>query len=182
MDIQKEVLTCPVGLVYECELVARVPERKSEIVDHAIRVRERERLYAKEIRALLSFRPYHAVRVAVIAGLVAFVLMFSVSELAAFGRWYTGFQTSQLTIPIPLVGDYSIPYGNLAPSSTTLGVASRIPAFGLIESAYVGFGIMFAILLEQAVVAALHLKESRTLKEYTDELKRELDVLRAWKG
>jgi len=182
MNIEKEVHTCPVGLVYECELVERVPERKDEIIGHAIRVRERERLYAKEIRGLLSFRPYHAARVAIIAGVVAFALMFSVSELAAFGRWYTGFQTSQLTIPIPLLGDQSIPYGSIAPSSTTLGVASQIPAFGLVESAYVGFGIMFAILLEQAVVAVLHRKESQTLKEYSDELKRELGVLRAWRG
>lgn len=182
MDIQKEVLTCPVGLVYECGLVERVPERRDEIVAHAIRVRERERLYAKEIRGLLSFRPYHAVRVAVIVGLVAFALAFLVSALVAIGRWYVGFQSSQIVIPIPVVGDYAIPYGSLAPSSTMLGVAGKIPAFGIVGAAYVGFGIMFAILLEQAIVAVMHRKESRTLKEYSDELKRELEVLRSWNG
>jgi len=173
--------TCPTGLIHECEMLTATPERAKDIIDHAIRVREREKVYNKEIRGMFSLHPFHTTRVALIVGLTTFTILTLLSELAVFGKWYAQLKSYTMNVSIPLVGEQSLNFGGFVPTSTALSVSSAIPTIGLMDALYLSLGVIFAFLVEKIIVASLHVKEVHMLKEYQEELANELAVLQDWR-
>ena len=174
------VYTCPVGLVQECEMVHRLPERRAEIIEHAIRTREREKLYVKEIRNLITWHPVHSTKVMLVSGVVTFILVWLVSGIAALGQWYAHLKAAQITIPIPIVGDETLHLGSHVPTSTIIAVAGNLPAFDLKQTGYIALGVMGAILLEKIAMSVLNWRESQKLTSFSAELQQELAALQDW--
>jgi hypothetical protein len=174
------VKTCPVGLVQECEMIERVPERRQEIIAHAIRVRERERLYVKEIRNLITWHPVHTTKVVLVSGSITFILVWLISGVAALGQWYAHLKAAQITFPIPFVGDETLHLGSHVPTSTVLAVAGNLPAFDLRQTGYIALTVMGAIILEKVVMSFLNWRESQKLTAFSAELQQELAALQGW--
>lgn len=171
----------PVGLLAEHDVIERHSERRMEIIDHAIRIREQERLSLREVRSLLTWHPLRTTKVVILAGLVTFVLAWVLSELIAMSHWYASARTLRVTVPLPVVGNKVVDLGGYIPTSTALNVVSTFPTYGVRESAYVALGVMGLLLLEKLAVTLWHARESHHLSKRLEELTQETEELKRWR-
>lgn len=173
--------TCPPGLLLVADLLARVPERKRDLIDHEIKKRERERLMSHETRQLLSWHPLHTTKTVLLFGVHSFILAWVVGLLASLGRSYVALQTTTIEIPLPLVKDIVFNLGSFVPTSTSLGLASQLPAWSFRDALVVGLIVSLVVAAEKVVFAALQWDRVKKLKASMSELDQEMASLKAWK-
>ncbi|MFZ2804719.1 MAG: hypothetical protein WA001_05925 [Patescibacteria group bacterium] len=177
----------PVGLLDEERLIAEYPSRRAEILDHAIRERERSKVAFNETSTLITFHPIQTLKIILITGLVTFILAFVVSQVVYVGHAYTQakaftFDVPTLSSTLSLGAPQTIAVGSYIPTSTPLALASTVPNFGLKESIEIAILAMALLLIERLVVTAANWKKSRLLKQAANDLDGELDVLREWRS
>lgn len=173
--------TCPPGLVIVADLMARVPERARDLIDYEIAKRERERLLVHETRQLLSWHPLHTTKTVLLYGFHGFILAWVIGLLASLGRSYAALQTAKIEIPLPLVKDIVFNLGSFVPTSTTFGVAARLPVWSFRDAAVIGLGIAAVVAVEKLVFAAFQWGRVKKLRASMQELDREIATLKEWK-
>lgn len=178
---QKDMFHCPVGLLNEKDLMDRMPERREEIIGHGIRRREELRLAFRAARTRIGWHPAHTAKVIAISGVVTFILAWLLSYISAFGHWYAAAKDWSVRVPLPLLGEKTIDIGAVVPTSTPLGFAARLPAFGLTESAYAAAGVVGLIIFERLLLAVVNVSSIRKLKGAERELDEEIRMLEEWK-
>src|SRR3990167_2352134 len=97
---------CPPGLLFVADLLARVPERQRDLLDHEITKREREQTLTRETRHLLSWHPLHTTKTVLLYGVLTFVLAWVIGALGSLGRAYAALKAAEVTIPLPVVKDF----------------------------------------------------------------------------
>ncbi|HWQ99623.1 MAG TPA: hypothetical protein VN397_02120 [Candidatus Methylomirabilis sp.] len=172
---------CPPGLLFVADLLARIPERKRDLLDHEIAKRERERTLTHETRHLLSWHPLHTTKTVALYGFHGFILAWVIGLLASLGRSYAALQTTKIKIPLPLVNDIVFNLGSFVPTSTTLGIASQLPVWSFRTALVIGIGIAVIVAVEKIVFAALQWKKVRALQASEADLHQEIETLKEWK-
>lgn len=172
---------CPPGLLFVADLLARVPERSRDLLDHEIAKRERERTLTRETRHLLSWHPLHTTKTVLVYGLLTFVLAWVVGALGSLGRAYAAMKAAEVTIPLPVVKDFVFHIGSFVPTSTTLGIASQLPAWSFRDALVIGLGVAIVVAVEKLIFAVLQWNRSRALHASEAELEKEIATLKEWR-
>ena len=163
------------------DLLTRVPERRRDLIDHEIKKRERERLLIHETRQLLSWHPLHTTKTVLLYGVHSFILAWVIGLLASLGRSYVTLQTTTIEIPLPLVKDIVFNLGSFVPTSTSLGLASQLPAWSFRDALVVGLIVSLVVTAEKVIFAALQWRRVKILKAAMTELEHEAAVLKEWR-
>lgn len=170
----------PVGLIAEEDLARRFPQRRGEVLRHALRVRERQKALFHEARKLLTWHPIHTTKTVLVTGALSFTIALLASYVVSIGHWYAAAKDLSFTVPIPFLADRAIDLGASVPSSTSLALAARLPAYGLKESFAIAVLGMAIVLIEKLVTSLFHWRKARMLREAEADLVSEMKVLHDW--
>lgn len=171
---------CPIGVLNEFDLVSRYPDRKAEIIHHAIDIRERRLTMTSETRRLLSWHPIHTVKIIFVSGLATFVIVWLLSQIAQVGHWYADLKALGIAIPFPVIGEKTLDLGSHIPTSTTLATAAQLPVLSLKNSFVSALLVMCILVLERIVATVVQWKKIQNLKLAEHELEKEIQTLQSW--
>ncbi|MCC7357486.1 hypothetical protein IT408_03190 [Candidatus Uhrbacteria bacterium] len=172
--------SCPIGVLNEFDLLNRHPERKTEIIQHGIEVRERRLTTTSETRRLLSWHPIHTVKIIFVSGLATFFAVWIITQISFLGHWYSDLKNLDFAISLPIVGEKTIEIGSHIPISTTLASASKLPQISAKSSVYSAILVMIILIFERIVTIMVQWKKNKSLKQAENELGEEIKVLRTW--
>lgn len=172
--------TAAPGLLMVADLIARIPERKADLVAYEIARRERERALLYEARQRLSWHPVRTIKTLLFYGINGFVLAWAAGLLAILGRSYNTLKAAEFAVPVPFFHDAVLALGQAIPTSTTLIAASRLPAFSFWDAVLIGLAVAATVMLMKLVASFLHRDRLRQLASATAELERELEALKRW--
>jgi hypothetical protein len=170
--------TVPPGLLMVADLIARVPERKEELLAYELRKRERELQVVRETRHLLSWHPLHTTKVVLIYGIIAFSIATLIGSIASLGQWFVRLQSSNVPISIPMVGSIPFDIGSYVPSSTTLSSLALLPNISLLNSTYFGIAVALLVLIEKVVFIIIQYGKAEVLRNAEKELNEEMEALK----
>lgn len=170
----------PASLLDTHDLLTRFPDRKQDILTHAIATRERELILLGESRHVISWHPVHTLKTILVAGFIAFALSFLLSQVVAIGKFYSQARDWRIDVPLPIIGTKTIDLGGGVPTSTALGIAGKIPSYGLRESVFAAIAVMITILLERAVTSFIQWKKIKKLRAAEHELRKDMETLEQW--
>jgi|GEM_PF-2947606 len=170
----------PIGLLPEFDLLKRYPERKRELIEYAIRDRERRITMTSETRHLLSWHPIHTVKIIFVSGFATFILVWLITQIAQIGQWYSQLKALGFTLPLPIIGERVIDLGSHIPTSTMLVTASKLPLLTAKTSIYSALAVMVILILERVISTLLQWKKIKSLKKAEEELHTEIKILNSW--
>ncbi len=169
--------SCPIGVLPECDFIARFPERKPDLIVHALHQRERQLFLLKQARRQLVFHPLNSLKVIFVSGILSFFVSFFLSQFSALGAWYVA--ARQTSVDLPLVS-HPWDIGSYLPISAPLNLAAKLPTISFSQSIVFGLGIMLAIFLERTISAFIMRHQVTFIHHSESELLQEIDTLRAW--
>lgn len=170
----------PVSLLETHDLAERFPDRAHEIYDEAKKKLHLELWLVRESRLSISWHPFHTTKAILIAGLIAFLLCFFLSQVVAVGKLYAQAKGWTVSVPIPILGTETLNLGAHVPTSTALGVAAQLPSYGWLESLYVAIAVMVTALIERFVLTIIQWKKILQFREAERQLARDLATLTQW--
>jgi hypothetical protein len=172
--------TVPPGLLIVADVIARLPERKQDLLAYELKRRERELVMLRDTHQRLSWHPVQTLKSVILYGINAFVLAWSAGLLSSVGRSYASLKSSHVDVPIPFAQDFGINFGPFVPTSTPLLVAAQLPSVTLEEAIMFGLTIALAIILMRVIIVVIRWRKMHELHEQEIELVHEIDVLREW--
>ncbi len=172
----------PVGILVEADLIRRFPDRRDDVVAYGIAKREEELIGLHETRKQLSWHPVQLIKTLLVVGVTAFSLIWSVSQVSAFGHWYATARTTKVPISIPLIGSTSINIGQYLPVSKEIESLQQLPTYTLQDSLIWTGVVMGIILLERGVLIAIAWKKIKKLGHGEKRVKEEIEQLEAFRA
>jgi len=173
---------CPPGLLPVRDILERYPADRAMFLIHEIRRRERELTLYRSVRGVSHFQLWEAVRSTIVTGVLLFLLIMGVGEVAKLSQWVVGLQSSKIPIPIPFVKGVNLDIGQYMPSSTVITLAAQLPAWDWRDAGVIVAAIVAALLAFRLVTGYIVWKRSRVLRTAMIELEDEVDVLRSWRS
>lgn len=167
----------PTGCLQIDLLIKSYPQERERLVQHAIDERHRQLASYSELRGLISFHPIHTTKLVLLSGLVSFILAFLLAQFAQLADWYKKLTEWKVSFSLPVVGEKVLDIGSRVPTSTTFEVGAKLPTWSLRECFWFAVGVMVALIIIQAVQAAIRWRDAIRLKQGENELQNELTYL-----
>jgi hypothetical protein len=167
----------PVGILVEADLIRRFPDRRDEVVTYAIAKREEELIGLHETRKQLSWHPIQLFKLLLIVGVTTFSIIWSVSQVSAFGHWYVTARTTAVPISIPIIGTTSINIGQYLPASKEIESLQQLPTITLQDSLIWTGVVMGVVLLERVAIILFAWKKIKKLGNGERRVKEEIEQL-----
>ncbi|HPF95750.1 MAG: hypothetical protein KC582_00845 [Candidatus Magasanikbacteria bacterium] len=169
--------TIPTGCLETDLLIKQYPQERDRILQHAIEDRRRRLAMYTELRSLIGFHPIVFVKTIVFTGVISFVLVFVLAQLAQIALWYKKLTELSITIPIPALGARTVDLGSYVPTSTTFELIGQLPVWTVRDCLLFATGVMLVVLISMGIRIAIRWRDAKQLKQGEVQLKEELNYL-----
>jgi len=156
-----------------------VPKKRKEILRNEIRQRENNWYLLRATHRLTRIQVWQSFRTIFWVGLSVFLFFFAIGQAAALAQWVTTLQGYTELLPSPVLREIDLE-ALFIPSNSTLGVASALPQFGILDATLLAIVAMLLVLAFKGFIVYTYIVQMRSLKDMVRALERELDVLRLW--
>lgn len=170
--------TVPAGLVGVADLIARVPERAMEVIGRERQNRELSLISIHQMNKTYSWNPGRTVWIALLIGLTAFSLLWSMSTTLGMFR-STGTSVGGVMKELSSLG-IELPSNIAKPVSSASTLADTLPNFGIGDSIAMSFGSMILYGIFKFFMVMPNLDRLKTLREEEKRIEEEMRYLSMW--
>ena len=167
----------PIGCLETDLLLKSYPEERERILRHALEERRLRLATYAELRSVIGFHPIHLVKVIALSGVISFILVFVLAQLAQLALWYKKVTELTVSVPIPALGTKTIDIGSRVPTSTAFEVAAQLPVWTVKECLWFALAVMVIVLVVRSIRIAIRWRDAKRLKQGETQLKEELTYL-----
>lgn len=160
-------------------LLKEVPKRKKEILRNEIRQRQNNIYLFRATYRLTRIQIWQSFRTIFWVGLSVFLFFFAIGQAAALAQWITTLQGYADLIPSPVLREIDLE-ALFIPSNSTLGIASALPQFGILDATFMAIVAMLLVLAFKGFIVYTYMNQLRVLKEMMRSLEQELVLLKSW--
>jgi hypothetical protein len=168
----------PAGLVVLADFVARVPERAIDAVEREQQIKRLLLLSIQQMKKTFSWNPGRTVWMALLIGLTAFSLLWSMSTITGMfhstGQSLGGTMKELNQLGIELPSSISSQVGTL------VTVADATPNFGMGDSIAISIGCIVLYGIAKFLIVMPNLDKLHTLNEEEKRLEEEVRYLNGW--